>query len=392
MRLSSRKITTGVRWGLAAGLLAATTTAHAGVGDPIGFVGIDYNGSTTNTVLYVDPATRDVEALFLEASGWTFAGDTNDLPGGQGHLQSVSAAYPYLSAYRSPAGSGPVYLWYVGTDGNLTENNTYILGTDYGVRVTSSVSAYRRGDGVDTAVYTDAGDLFEYSSGAPHDMTAQLGAPSAYLWTDGSILRSADPYGYVRGDGKSAIVYVGTNGHIYEWSLSGNTWNGGDLTALSGSVLLADPRDPVRAYLRSDGVDSVVFLGSDRHIHEIYLSPTGWRSGDLSQQSGNFNGVNSPGGYARSDGTNSVLSLDATGNIIEYTLAPGASQWTADNLTAYLHAVTVQPSAPAGMPLAPPSAYVRSDNVNAVVYRGTNGHIVELSLPKGGWWSANNLF
>lgn len=407
MRHSSyRKLSRRVlRWGASTGLFAAATmassVAFAGRGNPVGFAGTAITGVPLNTVIYVDPLTLHIDVLSLSPSGWTAPVDlfTN--------LYFTTQTQSQLMVNAEFANVSP-FLWtstttlpFVGADGNVYEMGEYLvpgLDTPPGALTpTSNVSGYERSDGVATIDFTGDGDLVEVELGEKNptssDLTVMKGAPPAYTWNvEGVGTLSADPFGYVRTDGVNAIVYVGWDSNIREESLSGGTWGSGNLTQLSGSVVPADPRSPIWAYARNDGVNSVVFLGNDNHIHEIYLSPTGWRSGDLSVQSGDYAGISPPVAYARGDGTNSVLSLDTNGDIHEYYLSPGASHWQAANLTQNLHAIAVQTNTlPNFAPAFSVSGYVRTDNVNAVVYRGINGHIVEMSLAPGGAWAVNNL-
>jgi hypothetical protein len=94
-----------------------------------------------------------------------------------------------------------------------------------------------------------------------------------------------EPSGYVRSGRVNTVVYRGSDNHIHEFSLpfDGATWTAGDLTAITGAATAAG--DPV-GYTRSDGINSVVYRGTDNHIHEIYLGGTRWATGDLTALTG----------------------------------------------------------------------------------------------------------
>jgi hypothetical protein len=57
------------------------------------------------------------------------------------------------------------------------------------------------------------------------DLSTLAGAPEA----------SGDPAGYVRSDGTNSVVYRGTNKHIYELYLLAGAWHFADLSTLAGA-------------------------------------------------------------------------------------------------------------------------------------------------------------
>jgi hypothetical protein len=186
--------------------------------------------------------------------------------------------------------------------------------------------------------------------------------------------------GYVRSDGINSVVYKGADYHIYELFLDSFGWHRGDLTAEAGAPLGSTNyyTQPV-PYVRSDGFNAVVYTGADGHIHELALYSDGWGDGDLFVQAGIPGGDENivPAPYVRSDGFNVVLYRARNGHIYEIALYP--SGWGVGDLTAQ-----------AGAPLAyrdllGPAPYVRSDGFNAVVYIGGNWHIYELALYPSGW-------
>jgi hypothetical protein len=146
------------------------------------------------------------------------------------------------------------------------------------------------------------------------------------------------------------------------------------------------------AYVRSDNVNSVVYRGSDNQIHEIFLPRGGaaWQSADpdLSAQSGAPPAVGDPGGYVRSDQVNSVvypfIFNETDNHILEIFLPRGATTWQSADLSGQSGA-TLRGAA------GHPFGYVRSDHVNSVVYRGTDNDIHEIFLPLGAtaWQSAD---
>jgi hypothetical protein len=250
-------------------------------------------------------------------------------------------------------------------------------------------SGYRRPDGVDSVFYRGSDNhiyeiyqvydsLYHYYPTPPGfgNLTSLTGAPKA----DG------DPSAYTRSDGIFSVVYRGQtsrtlDGHVYELYLDGG-WSVGDLTALTGAPgATGNPS----GYQRSDSVDSVVYRGTNGHIYELYLKRVGreksWRFGDLTEQTGAPTASGSPVGYVRSDGINSVVYRGYDGHINEIYLSDGA--WNYVDITAAAGAPNAA-SSPDGF------EGLEDIGVNRVVYRGSDNNVYELYL-YGGEWSFENL-
>jgi hypothetical protein len=86
-------------------------------------------------------------------------------------------------------------------------------------------------------------------------------------------------------------------------------------------------------YRRSDNVNAVVYRGSNGHIYELYLGATGWSFGDLSVSAGAPNAAGNPAGYRRSDNVNAVVYRGSNGHIYELYLVPGAPGWSVGQIS-----------------------------------------------------------
>lgn len=209
---------------------------------------------------------------------------------------------------------------------------------------------------------------------------------------------------YVRSDGKSAVVYRGSNGHIYELAaLEDQPWNLTDLSDLAkaesdSSKAPAAAGDPF-GYVRSDQVNgvkvnAVVYRGSDGHIYELALQDQVWKWSDLFKDLKDLvpkavPAAGDPFGYVRSDEVNDVLYRGLDGHIYHLFLAKDQNKWDCGDL---FKTQKTTPPAAAGDPfgyLRPNE--VKAVEVNAVLYRGSDGHICEFSQPKSGTWSWTDL-
>src|SRR5215469_1856244 len=182
--------------------------------------------------------------------------------------------------------------------------------------------------------------------------------------------------GYRRSDGISAVVYLGTDvPHIYEFRLERDGWHPADLTQLTGAPLPASDGQGVPApYVRSDGINAVVYRGNDNNIYELYLRD-GWHVGYLSQLTGAPPALMNPAPYVRSDGINAVTYVGWDGHIYELRL--DWDGWHPADLTQRT-----------GAPLAAsaPAPYAGMNGISRVVYSGlADGwgyayHLYELRL------------
>jgi hypothetical protein len=228
---------------------------------------------------------------------------------------------------------------------------------------------YVRSDGISTVVYIGSDDHI-------HELRLEGG----WIWADLTAIASApipngnyDVVAYVRGDGISTIVYTGfPDSHIYELRLE-NGWKWADLTDLSG----APPQSsPLSAYVRSDGISTINFTAGSilkYRVQDLRLE-NGWICSDLTGLSGAPGaGYYSPSGYVRSDGINAIVFENyETHKIYELRLDNG---WQYYELTSVPNAV--QGYSPVG--------YVRADGISAVVYKGIDYHIQEIRLEQDGW-------
>jgi len=302
--------------------------------------------------------------------------------------------------YRGFGGS-----WTAGHFGNLTALSGLVVGhavgnpAPYTTNDKSIAVVYREIDGNLVQATIPAG-----ASGWTSDkLTAPLGAPFAV----------GDPAAYVRSDDTNAIVYRGSNGDLIELFFFAdsqahpgpNRWLEKDLSIQSKQGKAPFAAGDPSVFVRNFDINSVVYRASDGHVIELSsVDGTSWSWLDLTKDSGGAPlAAGDPVGYLRSDDTASVVYRDSNGDIFELALTTKATHWRFFNLSASC----ANGHAPASITDAHPAAYVRFDRapsglsaplppffpifVNAVVYRGTNSHIYELSFVEGGTWHFKDL-
>jgi hypothetical protein len=250
--------------------------------------------------------------------------------------------------------------------------------------------AYRRHDGPDTIVYLDHNGHVHELGTIDFDFAEvfRINAPIAASAPPDGSEPAPDIIGYVRADNQSsALVYRGSNDHVIEieTNFAGQPpWLATDLTLAAGAPVTA-PTGSAFPYVRSDGWNAIVYIGSDDHIHELArLPPSPWFDTDLHVASGETVVPSSdPWGYQRSDGANAVVFVGVDGNLREIALV--AARWTTTILPA---------SVPLGGPSRRPSGYVRADGLNAVVYvsNAASPSLRQLTLSGGAWVDEALLF
>ena len=289
-------------------------------GDALPFVRTDQ----INAVVYVGNNLHIYELFQLPGFSWQFEDLTN-----AGALEAAGNPAPYI---RSDGVNSVVYKARYDTDiheasyspraGRWLDRNLSSLS---GAPPGRDPHPYVRSDAFNSIVYRGLNshiyEIFLVPGGAQYgDLTDYAGAPIA----------GSDPHPYVRSDAVNSVVYKGYfDNHIYELFLSWDGWHYGDLTYYSGAPLPASNPHP---YVRFDGFNSVVYRGLDNHIYELFLSWDGWHYGDLTYYSGaplgDVGSTVHP--YVRSDGVDSVV-YSSGGRITEIYLLDG---WHYGDLSA----------------------------------------------------------
>src|ERR1700722_19211527 len=93
--------------------------------------------------------------------------------------------------------------------------------------------------------------------------------------------------GYWGSDASQHVNFIGTDGHVHELYIHpGANWVNNDLTQMSAGGISAAAGSALEAYWRSDASQHVNFIGTDGHVHELYIHPgANWVNNDLTQMS-----------------------------------------------------------------------------------------------------------
>lgn len=233
---------------------------------------------------------------------------------------------------------------------------------------------FNRSDGVPAVVYMS-------SDGHVHELRLDAG----WHWSDLTVLSNApvplyyflrEPVAYVRSDGMTTVLFECVVDHICELRLD-NGWKWADLTADAGAPITGSPYS---LYIQSDGLTTINYIGSDHHLYHLKLGLV-WQWADLTALSGAplgpiGYGRNGPFGYVRYDGINTVVFATEDLHLYEIRFDNGWKNW---EMTSIQDAVLGWD----------PKGYVRADGFTAVVYQGNDNSIREIRLESDGWHPAN---
>jgi hypothetical protein len=199
--------------------------------------------------------------------------------------------------------------------------------------------------------------------------------------------------GYVGVDGDQHVNFIGTDGHIHElFHPSGGDWIHNDLTMLSGGGVGPLTGSALDGYARSDGGQHVNFIGTDGHVHELHIQPDGsWENNDLTILSGG--GITpAPGssldGYAGPDDGQHVNFIGTDGHVHELYLHSDA-QWVNNDLIKLSgNGIGPAPGSALDGYVDSEPEFNRGQHVNFI---GTDGHVHELYTHPGAQWVNNDL-
>jgi hypothetical protein len=200
----------------------------------------------------------------------------------------------------------------------------------------------------------------------------------------GSVLHA-----YWGSDSSQHVNFAGTDGHVHELYIHpGANWVNNDLTQISGGGVVPAAYSALTGYWGSDSSQHVNFIGTDGHVHELYIRPgANWVNNDLTQMSGG--GILPATGsaldaYWGSDSSQHVNFVGTDGHVHELYVHPGAS-WVNNDLTQ-MSGGGISAAAYSAL-----DAYWGSDSSQHVNFIGTDGHVHELYVHPGANWVNNDL-
>jgi hypothetical protein len=185
--------------------------------------------------------------------------------------------------------------------------------------------------------------------------------------------------GHQLGGNSKHVFFIGTDSHVHELFIaSGGRWADNDLTTLGGGVPPAPTSDLTSYRLLSDNSQHVFYIGTDNHVHELFINGGSWADNDLTALAGAVPPIPTSAltGYPLGNNSQHVFFIGTDNHVHELFIDGGS--WADNDLTALASAVPPIPSsALTGYPLG--------NNSQHVFFIGADSHVHELDIDGAGW-------
>jgi protein involved in polysaccharide export with SLBB domain len=187
--------------------------------------------------------------------------------------------------------------------------------------------------------------------------------------------------GHSLGDDSKHVFFIGTDNHVHELFIAGGgRWDDNDLTTLAGvGAKPPTPASALTSYRLGDDSQHVFFIGTDNHVHELFIAGAGWHDNDLTALAGAVApaAASALTGYRLvGDDSLHVFFIGTDNHVHELFFAGGS--WAANNLTALASAVPPTPTSAL-------TGYRLGDDSQHVFFIGTDSHVHELDIAGAGW-------
>jgi hypothetical protein len=207
-----------------------------------------------------------------------------------------------------------------------------------------------------------------------------VGTPLSNLFlVAGGAMSGSNAWGYKRHDGPDIRLYIDQNGHIHEVGSGDTDFN----TCCGINAPIAASKDIV-GYVHSDPKSGLVYRSSNNHVIEVTSNFSGfppWVSNDLTTiASAPVTAQGRPFPYVRSDGLSAIVYKGSDNHIHELSNT-GPAGWSDTDLYVISHETVSAATDPWG--------YKRSDNKNAVLFIGGDSKLHELEATTNDWSTVN---
>jgi hypothetical protein len=89
--------------------------------------------------------------------------------------------------------------------------------------------------------------------------------------------------GHQLGGNSKHVFFIGTDSHVHELFIAFAGWADNDLTvsANAGGAVPPTPTSALTGYPLGNNSKHVFFIGTDGHVHELFIHGAGWLDNDL---------------------------------------------------------------------------------------------------------------
>jgi hypothetical protein len=188
---------------------------------------------------------------------------------------------------------------------------------------------------------------------------------------------------HLLGDNSQHVFFIGTDNHVHELFIDGGTWADNDLTALASAVP-PTPTSALTSHRLGDDSQHVFFIGTDNHVHELFIDGAGWHDNNLTTLAGAVPPTPTThltGYRLLIDNSQHVFFIGTDNHVHELDIAHAG--WHDHDLTTLAGAVPPKPATAL-------TGYALSTNSKHTFFIGTDDHVHEL-LFDGADWLDNDL-
>lgn len=153
----------------------------------------------------------------------------------------------------------------------------------------------------------------------------------------------------------------------------GVRWTDQHLSGAAGTIALADANSPLTSFVKRNGSEHVIYIGTDQHVRQLVWDGARWADQDLTGAAGNAGLPASSGalaGFSKIDDTEHVYYVATDGRVRQ--LYWDNTRWYDQDLTT---ASGGQVLASAGSPL---TSFFKADGSEHVYYIGADQHVHQL--------------
>jgi len=185
------------------------------------------------------------------------------------------------------------------------------------------------------------------------------------------------PHGHVfERQGTRHVNYITEDGHLHEMWLDSGGWHHSDFTTSEGAPV-AKVLTPWSYAFETQYTQHVDYLGTDKHIHEMWWDTDGWHHNDLTENAQGVAAAGAPTGFVFSaDNTQHVFYTSADFHIHELVWSNG--QWTDQDLTGSF-------GGPAVSNQSPRLAAVVLNQMKFLFFLSSDGHVWAMQAANGSW-------
>jgi len=269
---------------------ASITITGTNFGSTQGSSTVSFNGTAAT------PTSWSSTQIVVPVPGGASTGNVVVTVGGVASAGMLFTVVPAIAGNELTsfvASDGSLHTFYVGSNQHIyhlswssasswqSQDVTATLSGSNLAAVGSPLTSFFKSDGTYHVAYLDGSSHINelvYASGTWSDQDATAASTATVTASANSQLTSfADAAG-------DHIYYLASTQHEYQLLWNGSSWANQDLTALSGTTVLAASGSVLSSFSLNDGSEHSFYIGANQHVYQmLYLSGKGYFNQDLTE-------------------------------------------------------------------------------------------------------------